>query len=140
VANEVEELLADSDGLAVVFQPICELNNGKVVGYEALTRFAGREHRSVEDWFRVARDCGRGPELDAAALRNALGAPRPPQGTYLAVNVSPVSLMADEVQEALSGDLHGILVEITEDSELEPRSAKRPAVIPAGRATSRTRN
>jgi len=124
VAHEVEELLADHDGLMVAFQPICELSNGKVVGYEALTRFPGREHRSVEDWFRVARDCGRGPELDAAALRNALGAPRPPQGTYLAVNVSPVSLTADEVQEALSGDLHGILVEITEDSELEVEALK----------------
>lgn len=119
VAYEVAELLADPDGMTVVFQPICELSNGKVVGYEALTRFPGREHRSVEDWFRAARDCGRGPELDAATLRNALGAPRPPDGTYLGVNVSPVSLMGHDVQQALGGDLHGVLVEITEDTELE---------------------
>lgn len=119
VAHEVAELLADPDGMTVAFQPICELGNGTVVGYEALTRFPGREHRSVPDWFRAARECGRGPELDAAALRNALEAPRPPEGTYLGVNVSPVSLMGHDVQQALGGDLHGVLVEITEDTELE---------------------
>src|SRR3546814_7545852 len=61
-------LLADPDGVTVVFQPICELRTGRVVGYEALSRFPGREHRAVQDWFAVARQVGLGDVLEARSV------------------------------------------------------------------------
>ncbi|MGZ8737949.1 MAG: EAL domain-containing protein [Nocardioides sp.] len=118
-AGEIADLLADPDGLATVYQPICSLDDARVVGYEALTRFPGREHRTVEEWFRLGRLCQRSAELESAALRQALAGPRPADGTYLTVNVSPEALETPGIQAALAGDLSRLVIEITEHNELD---------------------
>ena len=118
VRAEVEELLADPHGISIVFQPICDLRGARVVGYEALSRFPGREHRAVDEWFRVARACGCGSALEAAALAAALRVTGRPADTYLSVNVSPATILSAEVQRVLDRDLHDVVLEITEDSQL----------------------
>lgn len=115
---ELQALLEDPHGVEMHFQPICELGSAGILGYEALARFPGREHRHVNAWFDLARTCGMGPALEARALRLALARADRPVGTYLGVNVSPSTILSAEVQDALDGDLTGIVVEITEDSQL----------------------
>ena len=124
-AGEIADLLADPDGLTTVYQPICALDDARVVGYEALTRFPGREHRTVEEWFRLARLCQRSAELESAALRRALEGPRPGDGRYLTVNVSPEALETPVIQAALAGDLTSLVIEITEHNQLDGDLLKR---------------
>ncbi|WP_380169531.1 EAL domain-containing protein [Jannaschia sp. R86511] len=116
---EVEHLLADPDGLRTVLQPICRLTTGMLVGHESLTRFPGREHREVGEWFGLARDSGRGPALEARAIARARASHDPDAGTYLTLNASPAVLSSPEVLQALAGDLTGLVVEVTEDSRLD---------------------
>ncbi len=115
--DEVEQLLADPDGVTVVYQPICELRTGRVVGYEALSRFPGREHRAVQDWFAVARQVGLGDALEARSVGLALARPLP-HAAYLAVNLSPRALLAEAVRTLLDRDLSHVVVEVTEESDL----------------------
>ncbi|MFC3689653.1 EAL domain-containing protein [Aquipuribacter hungaricus] len=118
-AAEVHEVLADPDGMLVVTQPICQLSSGVLVGHEALSRFPGRGHREVGEWFALARAGGSAPALEARAITRARAEHDPATGTYLTLNVSPSVLGSPTVQEALAGDLSGLVVEVTEDSRLD---------------------
>ncbi len=114
--QEVRVLLEAGDRISTVFQPIVELETGRVGGYEALTRFAaGDSGRSPDLWFAQARRTGLGPALEARAIELALRAPGRPAGAFLAFNVSPAALLAPEVDRVLPGDLSGLVIELTED-------------------------
>lgn len=119
VGLEVLDLLADPAGIAVEHQPICSLSDGRVVGFEALARFPGREHRGVYEWFQLARDSGCGPALEAAALRAAFAQDSRPPGTYLSLNASPSTLLSPEVQAVLDRDLRDVVIEVTEDARID---------------------
>jgi diguanylate cyclase (GGDEF)-like protein len=111
---ELEVLLEREAPLFTVFQPLVSLSTGKVLGYEALSRFPEPPGRAPDSWFSQAARCGMGPRLEALALRAALGREGRPAGTFLSVNVSPSALASREVQAALPRDMTGIVVEITE--------------------------
>jgi len=119
VGLEVLDLLADPAGILVEHQPICSLADGRVVGFEALARFPGREHRGVHEWFQLARDSGCGPALEAAALRAAFAQHGRPPGTYLSLNASPSTLLSPEVQAVLDRDLRDVVIEVTEDARID---------------------
>ena len=53
-----------------VFQPIVDLAGGELVGYEALTRFAGE--MAPDGAFRAAAGTGIQRELELATLRRAV--------------------------------------------------------------------
>ena len=87
VAKEPEDgVLAMFDAMNIepVYQPIFDLRDGSVVGYEALARGRGGNGlASPEELFAAARDHGRVAELDracreaalAGAIEGGLGAP-----------------------------------------------------------------
>ncbi len=112
-------------GLRTVYQPIVDLARLTVVGYEALSRFdhPAAPGRGPDDWFAAATERGLGPSLDAAAIGSALArrADLPPD-CFLSVNVDPHSLAHPEVRAALAatGNLSGIVVEITEHRPWDP--------------------
>jgi diguanylate cyclase (GGDEF)-like protein len=109
--EEIEELLENPYPITPVFQPLVELATGRIVGYEALARFA---HRSPEAWFNQAAACGLSVELEGAALRAALGAQNRPEGTYLSLNCSPSAISSGRVRAILPDDLREYVIEITE--------------------------
>ncbi len=129
--SEVEALLRRGDGaIRPVFQPVLELATGRVCGYEALSRIDGDPVRGPDQWFAQAHRCGLGAELEALALRAALAVEDRPAGTFLALNVSPVALLAPPVDDVLPEDLSNIVIELTEhelftaDGALESRLAE----------------
>ncbi len=113
--NEVAELLArGTSAIEIVVQPVVELATGRAGGYEALTRIHVEPRRGPDEWFAQAHRVGLGDELEALAMRAALEVPNRPDGTFLALNLSPRALLSAPVQSTLPQDLTGIVIELTE--------------------------
>ena len=117
--------LIDGNGLAIAVQPIVDIATGEVHAYEALARFnqPGMEGSPLR-WFAAAEELGQRAALERACLRAALQqfVGRPP-GTSLSVNLSvPVLLdgatlaILEETGDSSPEDLHGLIVEITEET------------------------
>jgi len=113
--EEIRALLEDPAGLTMAFQPIMDLRTGRIAGYEALSRFNRTPYRSPDQWFAQAHRCGLGYAVEAKALAAALAMPGRPAGTYLAVNLSPSSLTAAEIQAVLPERLDDLVIEVTEN-------------------------
>jgi len=99
---------------SIVLQPIVDLVTSEPVAVEALSRFLEGPPKEV---FEQARRDGSGSALEASAIVAAL-ADRP-TGMMLSLNVGVDTLTSPAVREALSGDLAGIILEITEQSEID---------------------
>jgi diguanylate cyclase (GGDEF)-like protein/PAS domain S-box-containing protein len=112
---EIQDVLEDPQGITMVFQPIMDLRTRCVVGYEALSRFNRTPRRGPDVWFAQAHRCGLGYALEAKAIAAALATPGRPPGAYLAFNLSPSSLLSDEVLHTLPDHLDGLVIEITEN-------------------------
>src|SRR4051794_5709482 len=104
---EIDELLAQEDPITPVFQPLVDLNTGRTIGYEALSRFNTDVKRTPDAWFNQAQACGRGLQLETAAIRAALSAPHRPQGTYLSLNFSPSAIASTNILQVLPKNLSG---------------------------------
>jgi diguanylate cyclase (GGDEF)-like protein/PAS domain S-box-containing protein len=88
-----------------VYQPIVELDSGRVVAYEALARGPEGPLHTPDALFAAARTAGRLAELDAlcraAALRGAVAAELGPPLTVF-VNVEPQVLESAPLEELLA--------------------------------------
>src|SRR6185369_16885135 len=92
---------------------IVELDGGKVVGYEALTRFATEQDPSQA--FAAAARVGLGVELELATLSAALHvADALPADAYLSLNASPDFITSGKLAVLLAGKARRIVLEITE--------------------------
>jgi diguanylate cyclase (GGDEF)-like protein len=111
---EIDALLAQPEPITPVFQPLVDLNTGRTIGYEALSRFNSELNRSPDAWFNQAQACGRGLQLETAAIRAALSAPHRPPGTYLSLNFSPSAIASSKILQVLPQDLSSVVIEITE--------------------------
>lgn len=111
----------ESDALSMVFQPIVHLHDRRVVGLEALARFAVEPHRTPDVWFNEAGNVGLLVDLEVAAVRTALHQfDRIPPDAYLAVNLSPDSVLSDRMSELLTDVPSGrVVIEITEHAPVE---------------------
>jgi diguanylate cyclase (GGDEF)-like protein len=131
---EIDALLALETPIKPVYQPLVELSTGRLIGFEALSRFNAEEQRSPDAWFNQAARCGRGLALEMAAIKAALaGAQNRPQGTYLSLNFSPSALGSPKLMAILPRNMSDIVVEVTEhelaseDGALEDGLAKMRA-------------
>jgi diguanylate cyclase (GGDEF)-like protein len=103
----------------IALQPIVELASGETVAVEALSRFSEQEPVEV---FEQARTLGRLAELEATAIVAARVVA--PPGLLLSVNIDIASLPSPAIREALSGDLTGLVLEVTEHthSPVDPQA------------------
>ncbi|NYJ06705.1 sensor domain-containing phosphodiesterase [Petropleomorpha daqingensis] len=134
----IVRVLAD-DALRTAFQPIVSLADGRVLGAEALSRFAmADDGRTAEDWFTDAARVGLGVDLEIHAALHALRqATTLPEDTYVSVNLSPETLLWPGLPDALrsaSIPLSRIVVELTEHSAVEDYDALDRALQPLRRA------
>jgi len=125
---ELQEVLL-TDQLSTVFQPIVELRERRVLGYEALSRGpAGSVYQMPVPLFDMAREVDLVFELDRKCRRRALlSAAGLPRGAKLFVNVFPSAMYDPEFQGAALVALtesHGltpdrVVLEITENAAIE---------------------
>lgn len=115
-----------------VFQPIVDLESGRILGHEALTRFADGER--PERRFADAEAIGLGVELEIACLGAALEHARslPGEG-WLSLNVSPdIVLASDVLREVVGGADMPVVLEITEHVPVDDYGTFRAAIDRVG--------
>jgi len=119
LSTKTLEAAIDRHAFQLVYQPIVNLDDGSVVGVEALCRFG--DGRPPTRWFQECEAVGLAPELDLAIVQTALAdLPLLPTG-YLSLNVSPSTLLDGRFLDLLmgAGVAHGRLVlEITEHAPI----------------------
>ena len=108
------------DVLTMVYQPIVDLATSTVVGYESLARFQVTPPRSPDLWFADADACGLGSQLELKAVRAALVGSARLDGAYVAINLSPATLLSAQFMEEINrGRGHDVLVEVTEHAPID---------------------
>ena len=112
----VASVLAEPERVRPAFQPIFDLRQGIVAGFEMLARFEAPVNASPLEWLAAARARGLGPRLEAQLLECGLRARRVlPQSCFLAINLGPEALLSQEVAAVLENrSLEGVVVEIAE--------------------------
>jgi EAL domain-containing protein (putative c-di-GMP-specific phosphodiesterase class I) len=118
--ERVQEMLSENS-LNIVVQPIADLETGRVVGVEALTRFNSTPDRTPDVWFVEAAEVGLGLELELKALRQALAlVDRLPEKVFMSINLSPNTIGSPrfhELLDAVSADR--VVLEVTEHAPVE---------------------
>jgi len=126
----VEQILRE-ETIDTAFQPIIDVQLGRVVGAEALSRFTTEPAHSPDVWFAAAETVGRGLDLEEVTLRKALTrAFGLPHGGYVAVNASPSMLTSSRLLPLLQASgfpLDRIVVEITEHTSIPDYALARAA-------------
>jgi PAS domain S-box-containing protein len=114
-----------------VFQPIVDLETGRAIGYEALTRF--HDGTPPHEVFEAARRLGLGEALETAALEAAIrDAEHLPVGTWVSLNVSPRFAVGGCLPTILAQRTRPVVLEITEHETVEDYGALREAIAAMG--------
>ncbi len=136
--QEVRRALAPG-AIEPVYQVIVDLESGKPVGYEALSRFAVEPQRGPDAWFLAAQDVGLLEELEFTAIRAAIrGAAHLPRHAYLSLNLSPTSILSERLASALLA-MPGerLVLEVTEHAAVPDYEEIREALAPIRRRGTR---
>lgn len=122
----------ERDTLMTVYQPIYDLSTNEVSGVEALARFPDNEQRGPDEWFAEAADVGLAVDLELAAARAALrNLPLLPPNVYLALNLSPDTLLSGRVAQFLEEIPFGrVVLEVTEHAIIRDFVSFRRALDP----------
>ena len=136
--HRIRDVLAD-EGITPFYQPIVELETGRVIAYEALSRFPGDPAHTPDRWFDDAWDIGMGEQLEMLAVRAiARNLPDIPQDLGICINVSPPTLAASGFMSCLGTEAKRVTVELTEHLEVEDYDSLRGALKALTRAGGKT--
>ena len=122
----------EDDAIEMAFQPIYRVEDRRLTGFEALSRFPQEPQRRVDSWFAEASDVGLGLDLEFLAVRKALAAlPFLPEAVKLTINLSPDAIQSPRFGPALAGmPVHRVVVEMTEHAVVECYDTLRQALAP----------
>lgn len=128
----------ESEALTLAFQPLVDMKQRKVVGFEALARWTHEgEVVSPAEFVPIAEDSGLIVPMGRLVLSKAMATLRSwddkahrPVPVHMSVNVSPIQLARDDIvavvkramaQHRLTG--HRLMIEVTESSVVESPEA-----------------
>jgi len=119
-ANDLIDTALGDAVLGSVYQPIVDLADGSVRGFEALARFDCEPRRPPDQWFAAADSIGRRHELELAAFDRAVAnLERLPAGTRMWLNASPDLVATTAFTERLERlDGSRVVVELTESTAI----------------------
>lgn len=123
----IDRMIAEG-AFRTVFQPIVDLDDRRILGYEALTRFD--DGLPPDRRFAEAEAVGLGLALEEACLRAAVRAGEAlPVSAWLSLNVSPeVVLHTGVLGEVVDSARRLIVLEVTEHRPIEDYAAVRSAI------------
>jgi PAS domain S-box-containing protein len=126
------QTIIDKTAYRPVFQPIVDANTRRVVGYEALTRFADGVPPDIR--FSTAWSVDLGAELEFATLGLAIRVARGlPEGPWLNLNISPRLLTeTHRLRTILSKADRPLVLEVTEHHVITDYGAVRSALQQLG--------
>jgi EAL domain-containing protein (putative c-di-GMP-specific phosphodiesterase class I) len=115
----------DGEAMSIVYQPIVDLAQNAVIGYEALSRFATLPVRPPNEWFADAAIVGLDAALEMRAIQRALqGIVRAPAEAYISVNASPLHIESGEFGRVLDTiPCERVVLEITEHAMISDYAA-----------------
>lgn len=121
LAERIKNVIARGEP-QMVYQPIYRLSGDWTIGgVECLARFHGEPKRSPDQWFAEAQAVGLGPQLEMAAIRNALTELQAVPGDfYVSINCSPETAVHPDFQPTLALlPADRLVVEITEHAHVD---------------------
>ena len=126
--ERIERVLRDR-AVRMVYQPVVDLNTHQLVGVEALARFPDAPTQGPDRWFSEAERVGLGIDLELCAVDAALGAVgQLPSNAFLAVNVSPGTMLSQRLADVIPTDLAPrMVIELTEHVPVEDYDAVNAA-------------
>jgi EAL domain-containing protein (putative c-di-GMP-specific phosphodiesterase class I) len=118
--------------LSMVYQPVFNLEENRLVAYEALARFRGEPVQGPDRWFADAAAVGLQGPLEKLAITLALeDLPRVPDGVYLSLNVSPATLLEPDFASVFRGaPLRRLMLELTEHTSVPDYAAIQRQLAP----------
>jgi EAL domain-containing protein (putative c-di-GMP-specific phosphodiesterase class I) len=127
--SRIEAVLSEMS-IRPVFQRVVDLDDMATVGYEALARFPKSHERGPAGWFSDAFRVGLGVDLEWLAVNRALKFMEMiPRESFLALNMSPATILHLQEQNLCSPDLYArIVIELTEHVPVEDYSALHNAL------------
>jgi len=141
-AADLDRVFSRPDDLRLVFQPIVDVAQGRIAGYETLARFLDADGapstRPPDQWFAAADARGLGARLEAVVLERCIRLREDlPANCFLTVNVSPHLITSPELADPLlaAGDLSGLVIEFTEHEtvpNLKPLLDMREVILDRG--------
>ena len=127
-AEYVRKMIVDRD-FSIFVQPVVDLGSGATVAVEALTRFHRKPYRPPNEVFADAWAAGLGPDLEMAAIEEALKhLPRLDPAMSLSVNVSPPTILTDAFFARTKPCGRRLVVEVTEHAAVEDYAELAPAI------------
>lgn len=112
-----------------LFQPLVSLNDGRIIGYEALARAVEDPRRAPDEWLSAAERFGRRVDVELACIAAAALHGPPPGNALLFLNVSQ-GVLLDPRFDAIRDQLPPHVLEITEHEPINDYPALLERVRP----------
>lgn len=122
-ASEITQAIAGGQ-LALHYQPVIDVDLGRIVGHEAFVRWRHPDRGDVrpQELIELATSAGLAADVDLWVLNTAIDELQPPasdgappdEGRWIAVNLTPGSLATDGFSEKVS--------EVLQSRDLDPAS------------------
>ena len=130
--RRIEDIITN-EAIDPVYQPICRIADGRLLGFEALSRFRPEPKQPPDVWFAEADAVGLGEELEFLALRRAMTAlPHMHPAAKLTLNLSPPRVLSPLFAATFrDAPLDRIVIELTEHTAIECYDSTRAALAPA---------
>lgn len=115
----------------IVFQPMHNLVDQRIAGYEALSRFVAEPNRGPDKWFEEAAAVGLREEMELAAIEVALEAlPMIPDTAYLSLNASPATILTGRLADLFEPyPLERLMLEVTEHDVVDDYPGLSEALV-----------
>lgn len=115
--------------LSAVVQPVVQLSDMTIVGYEALARMPVRPDRGA-DWLKRAEEIAMRPRLEIACWRTIAELGPPPDNGLLFINVSPRVLAEPDMLELRDALPERVVIEVTEQEAVADYVQLRKDLVP----------